>query len=177
LALASLSPADAAMIEKLAPKKCVGLSYTLDRGKYWRIMVDIECEGPVRVDFYEGIGAFREETAGEGGVPYATADGRRFTVYTTDFAPGGYWFIAIRNMSKFDEVVIFDSFAVETAVVEGYVPPKTRTLEEMKVGWDGKPSPPLAVRRSAEEIASGAKSAPPKHDLYAAMMARLNKKS
>lgn len=160
-------------IEKLRPGQRVGLSYTLDNGKYWRITLDVDSEGPVSVEFFVGLGAFREETAGEGGVPYAFADGKSFTVLTTDKAPGGYWFISIRNRSKFDEVVTFDSFAVETGAVEGYVPPVMKSWRETIVGWDGKPSKPLAppsivVKKPAEK---------PKHDLYAAMMSRMTKKS
>jgi hypothetical protein len=156
------------MLVRLDPGEKVGLSYLLPYEHVYRITLDVESEGDLSVELFHGISAMREETAGEGKIPYGFACGRRFTIFTGNSAPGGYWYIVIRNDSKFAEVVAFDSYAEPTDDADpASIPAKVKSVKDTIVGWDGKVRKPVTV---------AVRPKPKGPDLYALMMAKASQK-
>lgn len=130
-------------MERLVAGESLGLVYILPYGRLYCIATDISSDGEVLVEMYHGISAMREETAGEGGSPFGHCKGRSFTMMTTDLAEAGYWYIRVRNVSNFAEIVTFDSYARPTSFVE--MPEAVKSWKDTIVGWDGKPSKPAAA--------------------------------
>lgn len=152
-------------MERLESGQSASLVYTLPRNRLYRIATTVDSDGEVLVEMYHDLSGMRERSAGEGGQPYVYGKGRSFTLITTDLAPGGYWFLRVRNLSNFPEVVTFDSYAAEMKVVADESPVKS--WRETVVCFNGKPSPKVVAKPVA-----------PKHrgpDLYAAMMAQAKK--
>ena len=130
-------------MELLESGQSARLVYNLPQGRLYRLSTTVDSDGEVLVEMYHGISAMREESAGEGGEPFGYSKGQSFTLLTLDTAPAGYWFLRVRNLSNFPQVVTFDSHAMPTAFVEK--PEAVKPWRDTIVGWDGRPSrPPLS---------------------------------
>ena len=87
----------------LEPHESGHLRFKLARDKTHRLVVEVSASEEIEVVLWRELDAMREESerAGRVGHEYAFAKGRRFSMHTTDQAPGGYWLVAIENLSGF----------------------------------------------------------------------------
>jgi hypothetical protein len=132
-------------MELLESGQSARLVYNLPPGRRYCIATTVDSDGEVLVEMYHGLAAMREESAGEGGLPVAYSTGLSFTLITLDTMPAGYWFLRVRNVSNFPQVVTFDSYARPTDFVEMPVP--VVSVKDTIVGWNGKPSAPAPAAK------------------------------
>jgi hypothetical protein len=91
------------VLTTLGPNEKGELHFRLDRSKKHRLVVEVTASEEVEVVLFHDVGAvlagqgLREARRHE----YAFAKGRRFSLHTTDQAPGGCWLVGIENLSGF----------------------------------------------------------------------------
>lgn len=118
------------MLLRLEPERTELLRFRLDKGKRWRLVVEVRASEDVEVALWNGLHAMRMETVlaekrerkvspfyvtrlEPAASEYAFAKGRNFTMQTPDSALGGYWVIAVENLSGFRTDVHLVAYAEE----------------------------------------------------------------
>jgi len=154
-------------MERVLKGRSVYLTYSLPINRLYRISTTVESEGLLFVEMFRVVSAVQHPGVVGGVLSYAHTKGRSFTAMTSDEAPGGTWYIRLKNLSDFPEVVTFDSYAMETEVLD-IVP--VSSMKDTIVGWDGKKSSDRKVPIVAPIVQR--RSMP---DLYALMMSKVKK--
>ena len=154
-------------MERVLKGRSIYLTYKLPFNRLYRISTTVESEGLLFVEMFRVVSTVQYPGVVGGVLSHAHTKGYSFTTMTPDNAPGGTWYIRLKNISNFPEVVTFDSYALETEVLDI---PLVSSVKDTIVGWDGK----KASERKVAVVAPAVKRRPTP-DLYALMMSKVKK--